>query len=330
MNISKPNIKMTDNVNNNLDKIVRKYGRRFKIHYRQFEIPVILEKTINNYINYYEMYYDMKERTHWLLPLYIKFIDISPCENTHTNKIDDNITTCYISNVHRTSTITGTQMMEIIIKLLEIIGIKTIKIYDDAHINCKTKKETIDLTLFKLIEKQRGFYEKFGFEYDFSCPKKELLYEIGTRERAKYILSKSIYFLQNNSVEDILYNYRKFIDLMRYIKKIKDYKTARLIIKFRKGLIIYSPDENSIKFRSILKDLTNLIRLLIKYKKMTIQDAIIKMFYTNCESYLNLIMYTADMELRGIKYKNKLVKLKLPIILDELHTIRHISLIKKL
>ena len=142
---------------NNIKDLKKKYGMKFMIKYKKFKIPVKFKVNHKKLIglSYLSLQYDIKKKTHYLLPFQIDFLDSTGNSYKLNNKV-------YIGEITKTDKISGSNMVKFVLELLKKLGTVTAKLYDGATVNCGN--EELELSFFKLIEKNRKFYEKFGFK----------------------------------------------------------------------------------------------------------------------------------------------------------------------
>lgn len=93
-------------------------------------------------------------------------------------KYDPNEIIYLINNCNNNSSITdsrcksvqipysGSQLIKTALKIFYVLNFNRIIIRDDAVIYCENKNTEIDLSLLKIVEKGRGFYNNYGFEYE--------------------------------------------------------------------------------------------------------------------------------------------------------------------
>lgn len=124
----------------------------------ELEAVVIKEKMPNfpgNHL-YYLIYDgpDIQCYKDTLQPFAINFQDGS------TKEINGN---CYIANFHKTCKYSGTQVICTVLKFLKCLKVKTVELWDGSS----PGENYVPLSLIKLVELGRTFYNKFGFKFNF-------------------------------------------------------------------------------------------------------------------------------------------------------------------
>ena len=151
----------TKDVQKNLKLLKKKFGTKFLIKTKKFTIPVLLllkEMRFRKDKKYFQLRFDIERIEDQLWPFIINFT-----ESIRTLELGNN---AQILHLHKTKEISGTNMVLLILEILKKLNTKQVTLGDGSEICCNGKK--ISLTLFKLIEKRRGFYENLGFKYDIS------------------------------------------------------------------------------------------------------------------------------------------------------------------
>ena len=144
----------TDNVQKNIKLLLKNYGNKFNIKYNKHILTVKLYKNLD--IKCYELCYDIDNRTYDLAPFKITFHDPTIVPSQLNNN-------SYISNIHKTEQITGSEMIEIALTINKMLNVKKTYIHDGTKIKCGTLE--YDLSYMKLLEKNTTFYMKFGFKF---------------------------------------------------------------------------------------------------------------------------------------------------------------------
>ena len=167
----------TSDLQKNLKLLKKEFGKKFLIKTKKFTIPVLLiEKNIKLIKNkkYFQLRYDIERIENDLWPFIINFT-----ESITTLDLGNN---AQILHIHKTKKISGTNMVLLVLEILKKLNAKQATLGDGTEIDCNGKK--ISLTLFKLIEKGRGFYENLGFKYDIKS--KEYAQSIFKNEKILY------------------------------------------------------------------------------------------------------------------------------------------------
>ena len=261
------NYKFTDDVQSNLDKIYNMFGNKFNIKYKKFILPVILVKddttdALKKYnVTFYTLLYDQFEKTDYLFPFRIFFID--PIKYTNKNE------SC-ITDIHRASNITGSEMVQIVLNINKKLNVQRTFIGDGAKIECNGKK--YDLSLLKFIERNMSFYMKFGFKYyqDQISPNGYLT--------GKDRLDKMIKITRNIKdvkISDLIKEYESILDILSKVIKKQDFHNFKITLSINE-----TNDEK-------INELQDKI-----YKKNP-EESLIDLF-TSCYSMLSILKNTND------------------------------------
>ncbi len=111
-----------------------------------------------------------------------------------TSEINDD---CYISNFHKTCSYSGTQVIYTILKLLKCLQVRIVTLYDGSTIN----DGKISLSLVKLVELGRTFYNKFGFRRMFMY---HLPMHFGTKKNLEIRFEKALEEVLTIDIDDII------------------------------------------------------------------------------------------------------------------------------
>lgn len=292
-----------NDVQQNLKHLEFKYGNEFNIKYNDIILPVkFLKETseINPKKSVYVMYYDDKDRKTDLRPFKIIFSDIN-----FGNK-PENIT--YIANIHKTEKISGSTMIEIVLCINKVLKVKKTFIHDGTSIDCREFKH--DLSFIKLLEKEKTFYMKSGFEFDVSA--RDNFDGFDNKEDLNKYISELIKKCRKVKIKDVEIYYNKLLDFVVKIIKDADYKE----LKIYHGSNSYSNIINEWKIsntedylRRILFDVIWILEIL-KTDEIYLYKLLIKMFNDkeNCQNY-NFIRYiVAEQHFTRIIYKNEEMK----------------------
>ena len=130
----------------NIKEFEKEYGNNFSIKYKDIIIDVKLEKVkLPNDTEFYRLIYDIPHRTNVLTPLIIDFIDMISAKTNNNS---------FLSTMHRTDIMSGSELVNICIEVNRILGAKKIFVGDSTKITCDKNNQKLDLSLLKLIEKR--------------------------------------------------------------------------------------------------------------------------------------------------------------------------------
>lgn len=277
----------------NLYILDKKLGDYWMIIYKSYQIPLYLFqiKSENGILPIYTIKYGTKQiKKYKLSPFHIsltynptgtKRIDeMNDANIIHFNKIEKD-------DYPKQKSISGTMLMKIILLFLKKIGVEDVYLNDGAGFSCTNDKNVreILLTPFKLIEKKRSFYEKFGF-------KPQLTHNMIQSLRYKNIQSfqkmihKSLHHIHQLQNQDIHSYLRKWI---QFITKIYSTNEYHLITIYQSKPTKYSEkiidlNDNKLiadKYRERCIELQKILP-----KKGSFVNWLKKIFYDSCKDYI--------------------------------------------
>lgn len=300
-----------NNVQTNLKQLIKKYGKKFKIMYNNLSIPVKIIRTIKKYnknTNYYSLIYDSPNRLSFLYPLKIDFFDF------YESKKNNN---CYLANIHKTDTISGTDIMLLAIDFLKKMGVETITLHDDSHITCENKV-SLDLSFFKLIEKNITFYQKFGFVFQ---PKYniDIYNSFGDEKNINIAINDLIKQFRNIKLSYLIYSYQKILDLLFKVVKTQNFKDFKIFIFHPTEPFI---SQNKKKLFELIQEIDIILNIIMPYEKKYLYELLIDLFYRKCWDYYILENFILTNNFYGVEYKNKKIFLKHVFIFFEIKRIK--------
>lgn len=297
---------LSKDVQHNIKQIIKMYGKRLIIKYNKLEIPSIFTLIKENYnpnkLSYYSLRYDIdqKDRTMPMFPFKITFLDYATMVKNND---------CYINNIHKTNTISGSEMVEFILYLLKKLGVERAVLHDGTRIHCGDGHE-IDLSFFKLIEKNITFYQKFGFKFKLDVHNDTSVIRYGTTEGV------------NNALTEALDKFRQietkyYVDACKEIIKIcsdvvlnQDYDNLNILLYSRTQPYLISKWEKRTKLNSMIKDYDLVLHVLKNAKQKYLCDVLVDVFYKNCEHYVILENVLLQNLVYSVEYKRKKIILK--------------------
>ena len=321
LNLNKPNQYNfnKDDITNNLKLLEKKLGKKFiikyNIHNKPISINVILKKTYTlTKIPYYTLNFSIPHRTTRLMNIKLDFID------PLLNKVNNN---SYISNIHKTEMISGSELVKICLKINEILKINKVYIFDGANITCNNQK--LDLTFLKLIEKKSTFYMRFGFDFEITdiC---SFNYMYSNKDELKKVINTLIDNIRKIKIKNIIDEYNNTLKLM--IKIIEEGNKQKLEIILGDYQPLFSNEyykekpEDSIS--DIINDYKKVIDILNKYKKEKyFYKIIIKLFNNDCINYSNLYKNIIQNNKVKIIYGKTIINREYVKYFDLLMNLRH-------
>ena len=285
----------------NLKEFIEEYGEKFKIKYNDIIIEVELKKVkLLNGTEIYQMIYDIPKRTYDLTPFIIEFIDPITMEKNNTT---------YISNIHRTEKISGSDMVKICIEINRILGAEKTILGDGTRVKCEKTNEELDLSLLKLLERKKTFYMNLGFDYEIT---KDRFFHLRIEDKKEFIkkIDELIDKVREIEIEDIIKEYESILEMM--IKIIKENYEGEFEIKKSVWDPIYKDkyeEKPKEKIMEIIEESKKVLEVLNKYKDYKyLYKVMIKIFKDNCDEYSIINKYIIENQRTEIKYNDKIIK----------------------
>ena len=291
----------TKNVQNNILLLKKLFTSTFKIKSDKIKITVkiIKEKLKTCNLTYYSLILYQKKRTKHLHPFKIDFYDI--------NKLIKNNNT-YISNIHKTNTISGSKMINLVLAIQKKLNVKKTYIEDGASVKCQ--HNSMDLSSFKMIEKFKTFYMKYGFQMEIKSSSFYLSYK--TKKQQNEYLSSLIGDIKKIKIKTIINDLNKIIDILAKVIKKNDYQN--LIIKNLNSTGIkpsayYYVEYPENKISRIFDLSHKVILILNNTNEAYLYKYLIKLFnnQTLCSDYITLWGFLNNGNYNILEYKNIIV-----------------------
>lgn len=303
-------------INNDLKAIKKKYGQIFYIKKGDIKLPTKLYYNKKAAIKHYVLqYYDKKEEwTADLLPFKISFVNF--------NDISINNKSCYINNFHKTNDVSGSKIIDFTIYLLKKLGMKSALLGDGASIKCDYEK--IYLSFFKLLEKNRTFYEKFGFKPYMTPgvidPYGMVKYGKTIKENLK---NRDLLVSTIKKIETIYYTklFNKILKISITVIKYSDYDNIKLFIEDEQ---IIDKDRNEEKIIGIIKNCKTALEILNNSDKKYLYELLLELIYKDCSKYVKLLNSVFLWNIKKIQYKEVNIINKYKDVYDDLERIKWI------
>jgi len=258
-----------------------------------------------------------------------RYTDLHPVQLKFYHKSDkSNRNNCYISNIHKTNDISGTNMMKFVISLLKKLGVKHATIYDGTSVKCGN--ERMDLTLQKLIVNGSGFYERFGFSYivvdDWH------INQFDNTKNLKKILKDKLTIFRKITVKEYIKLYQDLLDLIFSVIKKQDFKNVDIAYYDDIDEYRYESSDNiNEKLIKMLGNINEILGVLFKTKKKYIYQVMKDTFKDSCQEYVKIINNIIEGNyIQFVKYKNKKVNFMHRHTIDIIKTIRYTQLAQDL
>lgn len=322
--------KMTNGLQNNLKELHERLGTKFIIKLNQHLIITcfFLIKTFTNEREFYRLSYHGEILNDQILPKKVSKTNIHPLIidfiDPITAQLNEN---SYINNIHRTENITGSEMIEIALKINEILGVKKAYLHDKATII--HNDIILNLSLFKLIEKGRTFYSKFGFDFDVNNINNYYLNKFDNVEQLKNKIDDLIKKIRSIKTIELIKFVEDTLDVLDLVLVNKDYeelmihKSIKTIKDIQLDLqIINDPKSNVNK---IIDKLFNMLEILKNITNEYFYQYLIDCFNNpnNCKKYNDILQYLTLDGIYMIKYKDKEIKNNFDLYFQHLNAIKN-------
>lgn len=271
-----------NNISNNLNLLEKELGSSFTIKYtinsKPIYIDVVLKKikSLTNVI-FYSLIFSIPFRTTSLMNIKLDFIDPLLIQVNNNS---------YISNIQRTKEISGSELVQISIRINQLLKVKKIYIYDGTTVQCN--KDQLDLSFLKLIEKKHTFYMKFGF--DFEVTNTTFFYQrFANKADLKNEINKLIENIRKIKTLDIIKECNKTIKLMaKIIEEENKHKLQISLISYSNPTLVNefykeNPEDSIIEIIGDCKDVADILN---KYKNEKLfYKVLVKLFTDDCTKY---------------------------------------------
>jgi len=286
-----------DDLQKNLNKLHKLYGSNFDIKWNDYTINVSFYKeTLPSNLTFHTIDYDLSNRSTSLLPFKINFFDI------FENKLNNN---SYISNIHKTDEISGTNMVKICLEINKKLGVKKTFLFDGASINCHGRE--LDLSFIKLIEHNKTFYMKLGFDFEitnFDYP----FYKFNNKDELKKKINELISEIKKIKVDDIRKEYYQLLDIINKSVKTKQKLQINLINSGIVGDNIYMKE--NIDVTELFKNIYDVLNIFDRYNEKYLYKLLIKLFTENCYEYSLLDDYIIKNQIYTIQLNKTIIERK--------------------
>lgn len=247
----------------NLNLLEKLYSDEFTIKYTlnnkiiTFKVNFI-KKILPNNTQFYRLIYTYPNKNTKLNPLMIDFIDII------SNKLNNN---SYINDIHKTNEISGSELLLIALRINQILGVQKTNLIDIAHIKINDKQ--CDLSFIKLLENNKTFYMKYGFDFEISLTQLPFIrYE--NLDLLKDKINNLLTNIRKIKITDIIDEYNKTKNLLNNMSDINKFDINKFNIKIDNTSI---PTENIEIFvenpiyqkDSIIHECNEILQLFDKY-----------------------------------------------------------------
>jgi hypothetical protein len=284
----------------NLKLIENLYSNEFTIKYTilnkiiSFKIKFI-QKLLPNNLKFYRLIYKCDNRYTKLNHLMIDFIDII------TNKLNNN---SYINDIHKTDNISGTEFLLIALRINKILGVKKTNLIDISSI--KINNIECDLSFIKLLQNNKTFYMKFGFDFEISLTQLPFIRYENIHE-LKNKINELINRIRKIKISDIKNEYIITKNLLENMSKLDEFYIKNDNVSNPMENIEIFVDNPIDKINDILIECNEILNLLNKYSFEYLYQLFIELFNMNSKDYLVLQKYFIQNKRTKIIYENNII-----------------------
>jgi hypothetical protein len=240
----------------------------------------------------------MPYRISTLQPLVIDFIDIL------TNKLNNN---SHIFAIHKTDTITRTEMIQLALKINKVLGVEKTDLIDIAKIN--HNDVDIDLSFIKLIEYNNTFYMRCGFDFHITNHQYPT-WRYECKDKLKDKINNLVTSIRKIKLKEIIDEYNNTLELLNnYVKNINKSKYS-IVIKLENESI---PLENRERYQkdpekyiiNIFTESYEVLKILNKYNNIEyFYELVVKLFHFNLDEFVIIYKNIILNKRTKIIYKN--------------------------
>lgn len=306
--INKHKLKFTEDVQNNVKLLSKSFGNKFIIKNNEETMTVTLNKTKLKMsdITFYELKYvhdSSNPRYTDINPLTISFI------NPNNTGKDNNV---YINNIHKTKDISGSNMVKFALALLRKLKIQKAYLGDGAQVRCIFDDEQMQLSKFKMIEKYRTFYMKFGFEPEWD-KRTFWMYKAKNKKQFDNKLKKIIDDIRTIKIDDVKNKLKQALDILTSATKNGDYdnfKITHIEVNFIDPEDTYYQLDSYVDIPLLFKMCFDILNILNNTKIKLLYKLLINQFndFTECQYYNKLMKHLSDNKFYKLEYKSKKVE----------------------
>jgi hypothetical protein len=248
---------------NDIKDFINKYKNKtftIKNNDIEFQVKLIKHKSIiKSKLDYYSIETIELSQDRYNVKYIFKISFLDPIQNKPSF---ENI---LINNISKSEKYSGSIVVNFVIDFLKsFIQIKKLYLGDRTTVNCKNSDDNLNLSLYKLITSNIGFYQKFGFR---------LITQNGEDINNNLInISKKVSNYKVNIILNI------FLKIIKLIEKHKKNITVKCIRPYSNII-----EENKLKNISLyVFNLAFIIFALEPYKKYTFGECVKKMNEDKC------------------------------------------------
>jgi hypothetical protein len=276
--------KWPSDLQDNLGELYKQFGEKFKIQFagNNFQVRLYKEE-IPTGIEFWTLDWD-GERDFDLRLFKINFI------NSQTGELDND---AYIASIHRDEkqNVSGTDMVKLCLEICRVLGVKKVLLNDGAEVKCDN--DIIDLAFVKLLEYNKTFYMKLGF--DIEITNDQFIYQrYNNKSKLKRQIGKYLDQIRKTKVADVVDNYEQLLDLLVELAKSGDYDNFRILFKDRNSLNLaeeyYKKQTTNVPW-DLFDECVAMLRSLKIVKGEFLGEALVDAFKNNCANYVQLIKY---------------------------------------
>ncbi len=295
-------------VEENLKKLEKEYGKRFIIKSTKLDVEVevdLYKIKLPSDLEFYRMKYDIVDRTTYLSPFVIDFFDVTKSELNNNS---------YLYDIQKTDKISGTQMVKLCLEINKILGVNKIFLFDGATVKCGNKD--LNLSFIKLLEYGKTFYMKLGFEFEMTNHQSPY-YRFTSKTKFIKEFDRLLESIKSIKTSDLLNEYEKTLDLINKVVKENYKQEFKIFIdnSYPVELETYQEPNPKDSIGDIFEECNEVLEILNEHTDTKyFYEILINLFKKKCEQYYILYTHIISNQRKKLVYGN--IEIDRPYIND--------------
>jgi hypothetical protein len=278
------------------------------------EIEVKLYMSTNAYYSHWVLESIDTKRENYYFTLKVLFINIRNPRKSHND--------AYIENIHKNNQYRGTEIINLVLSFLRVLNVKKVRINDATRIVCGLNDEN-DLSLMKIIENGKSYYQRFGFKYDLSD---FYLLKYGTEANVKRVLSARLKEFKKIKLDSVIKLLQRTLQLITLAMQNQDWEQL--------FIVIHHPSEpyylkNSLIYETcldIMKVYETALKSLIHYDDKYFYQVLMDSFVNDCINHKLYVEIFFGGDVYQLIYRNFRVEFKFRDCVKDIVQIRNMGL----